>query len=66
MEFQTFVVQIRSEGISVNELESRLRKGPPPVIARIRGDALLLDARTVREQEIKELVRIVAASLPAV
>ncbi len=62
-EFQTFAVQVRPEGISVNELEGRLRKGSPPVIARIRGDALLLDARTVREQEIKDLVRIVAASL---
>jgi L-seryl-tRNA(Ser) seleniumtransferase len=66
MEFQTFAVQIRAAGISVNQLESRLRKGSPPVVSRIRGDALLLDARTVREQEIKELVRIVAASLPAV
>jgi L-seryl-tRNA(Ser) seleniumtransferase len=62
-EFQTFAVQIRPGGISVNELEGRLRKGSPPVIARIRGDALLLDARTVREQEIKDLVRIVAAAL---
>jgi L-seryl-tRNA(Ser) seleniumtransferase len=62
-EFQTFAVQIRPGGISVNELEGRLRKGSPPVIARIRGDALLLDARTVREQEIKDLVRIVATAL---
>ena len=62
-EFQTFAVQIRPGGISVNALEGRLRKGSPPVIARIRGDALLLDARTVREQEIKDLVRIVATAL---
>jgi len=64
-EFQTFAVQIRPGGISVNELEGRLRKGSPPVIARIRGDALLLDARTVREQEIKDLVRVVATALQA-
>jgi L-seryl-tRNA(Ser) seleniumtransferase len=64
-EFQTFAVQIRPGGISVNELEGRLRKGSPPVIARIRGDALLLDARTVREQEIKDLVRIAATALQA-
>jgi L-seryl-tRNA(Ser) seleniumtransferase len=63
MEFQTFAVQIRPKGISVNDLESRLRKGRPPVIARIREDALLLDARTVREKEIKDLVRMVAAAL---
>jgi len=64
-EFETFAVQVRPGGISVNELEGRLRKGSPPVIARIREDALLLDARTVREQEIKDLVRRVAASLKA-
>jgi L-seryl-tRNA(Ser) seleniumtransferase len=64
-EFQTFAVQIRPGGISVNELEGRLRKGSPPVIAKIRGDALLLDARTIRDQEINDLVRTVAAALQA-
>lgn len=63
-EFQTFAVQVRPAGISVNELESRLRRGSPPVIARIREDALLLDARTVMEQEIKDLVRVVSEALP--
>lgn len=62
-EFQTFAVQIRPEGISVNEIESRLRQGAPPVISRISKDALLFDARTVMEQEIKDLVRVLAASL---
>jgi L-seryl-tRNA(Ser) seleniumtransferase len=61
--FQTFAVQIRPAGISVNEMENRLRQGTPPVISRIRGEALLLDARTVGQQEIKDLVRVVAASL---
>jgi hypothetical protein len=32
----------------------RLRKGSPPVIARIRGDALLR-RKNGREQEIKDL-----------
>lgn len=62
-EFQTFAVQVRPRGISVNELESRLRHGSPPVISRISKDALLLDARTVREQEIKDLIRVMAAAL---
>ena len=61
-EFQTFAVQIRSGAVSVNELERRLRQGLPPVIARIREDALLLDARTVMEQEIKDLARVVSAA----
>jgi len=62
-EFETYAVQIRSVPMSVNELESRLRQGSPPVIARIREGALLLDARTVLEQEIKDLVRVVSVSL---
>jgi len=61
-EFQTFAVQIRSGAVSVNELERRLRQGQPPVIARIREDALLLDARTVMEQEIKDLASVVSAA----
>ncbi len=64
-EFQTFAVQIRPAVISVNELEKKLRQASPPVIARIRGNALLIDARTVRVQEIKDLVRVVAAALSA-
>jgi len=62
-EFQTFAVQIRPGLISVNDIEKRLRHASPPVIARIRENALLIDARTVMEHEIKDLVRIVAASL---
>jgi L-seryl-tRNA(Ser) seleniumtransferase len=61
-EFETFAVQIRSGAVSVNELERRLRQGQPPVIARIREDALFLDARTVMEQEIKDLARVVSAA----
>ena len=38
----------------------------PPVIARIRGNALLIDARTVRAQEIKDLVRVIAAALSCI
>ena len=64
-EFQTFAVQIRPEVISVNELEKRLRHASPPVIARIRGNALLIDARTVMVQDIKDLVTVIAAALSA-
>jgi L-seryl-tRNA(Ser) seleniumtransferase len=64
-EFQSFAVHVRPTGISVNELESRLRRGSPAVIAKIREDTLLLDARTVGDREIKDLVRVVSASLSA-
>ncbi|MDA8103824.1 MAG: L-seryl-tRNA(Sec) selenium transferase [Nitrospiraceae bacterium] len=65
VEFPTYAVAIKPSGISVNELEARLRNGSPPVIARIREDSLLLDMRTVREREIDDIVRAVVASLSA-
>ena len=61
--FPTFAVSVKPSNISVNELEKRLRLGSPPVIARIKGDALLMDARTVQEGEIKTLVNSVTAAL---
>jgi len=54
--FPTFAISIRPSNISVNELEKRLRLGGPPVIARIKGDALLIDARTVQDGEVRVLV----------
>ncbi|MBI5740968.1 MAG: L-seryl-tRNA(Sec) selenium transferase [Nitrospirae bacterium] len=61
--FPTFAVSIRPSHISVNELEKRLRLGDPPVIGRIKDNALLLDARTVQDNEVKELARRVRAAL---
>jgi len=63
VDFPTFVVSIKPLNISVNELEKRLRLGNPPVIARIKEDALLIDARTVQEGEIKELVNCIKTAL---
>ncbi len=63
MDFPTYAVSIRPEGISVNELEERLRKGAPPIIARIKDNALLFDARTVMDSEIEALVKGVHAAL---
>ncbi|MBW2109138.1 MAG: L-seryl-tRNA(Sec) selenium transferase [Deltaproteobacteria bacterium] len=43
---------IRIEGLSANRLEALLRKASPPVIARIEEDVVVLDLRTVLEDEI--------------
>ncbi|MDO9288293.1 MAG: L-seryl-tRNA(Sec) selenium transferase, partial [Thermodesulfovibrionales bacterium] len=63
MEFPTYAVSIKPENISVNELEERLRKGTPPIVARIKDNALVLDARTIRNEEIDELVKCVKTAL---
>ncbi len=59
----TFVTTVRTDIMSINELEEKLRKGTPPVIARIREDSLVLDARTIREQDIPVLVQRLKSAL---
>jgi L-seryl-tRNA(Ser) seleniumtransferase len=63
VQFPTHVVSLKPEKISVNELEERLRRGEPAVIARIQENFLILDARTIRDQEITTVARAVAAAL---
>lgn len=58
-DFPTFVVSIKPSTISVNALEKKLREGAPPVIARIRENTLLIDARTVQDKEVKGLVECI-------
>ncbi len=64
-EFHTFAVSIRPEGISVNELESRLRGGSPPVIARIKENSLILDARTIMDSEVSVIIKAAAGCMSA-
>lgn len=61
--FETYAVSIDPKHIAVNQLETRLRTGSRPLIARIKDNALLLDARTIHDQDIRELVRIVSSAL---
>ncbi|HTZ17586.1 MAG TPA: L-seryl-tRNA(Sec) selenium transferase [Dissulfurispiraceae bacterium] len=61
--FQTYAVSVVPAQISVNALEDRLRLGNPPVISRIKDDALILDVRTVKADEIELLVKAVRAAL---
>jgi L-seryl-tRNA(Ser) seleniumtransferase len=63
VDFPTYVVSIKTDDLSVNEIETRLRAGDPPIISRIREDSLILDARTVREIDLAELVKGVKAAL---
>ncbi len=53
----TRLIAIRSSSHSTNQLESELRQTEPPVIARVEDDQLLLDLRTVFQDEEDELVR---------
>ncbi len=50
----------------VEDLEERLRRGTPPVVARIGKGKLVLDMRTVRDGEVAELAAalVSAATIP--
>jgi L-seryl-tRNA(Ser) seleniumtransferase len=59
----TYAVAIKTDVLSANEFEEKLRKGKPPVIARIKEDALILDARTIRDEDLGTLVERIKAAL---
>lgn len=52
----TVCVAVVPQGITVIELERRLRLGDPHIVARISDDRLLLDPRTLAVDEEREVV----------
>jgi L-seryl-tRNA(Ser) seleniumtransferase len=52
LELPSCCLQVRVRGMSANGLESALRGGDPPIIARIEDDACVLDLRTVQPEEV--------------
>jgi L-seryl-tRNA(Ser) seleniumtransferase len=59
----TRVVAIRPLRISAASLEERLRRNRPPVIARVKEEEVLLDFRTVAEEEEKILLEAVGKAI---
>jgi L-seryl-tRNA(Ser) seleniumtransferase len=53
----TRLVAITHARLSAQEIEAALRRNSPPVIGRIERDRLLLDLRTVFEEQEQEIVR---------
>jgi L-seryl-tRNA(Ser) seleniumtransferase len=51
-ELPTVVLSIKPLDFSVNSLEENLRKGDPPIISRISKEELILDMRTIFDEEI--------------
>ena len=64
-ELPTVVVAIRPLEVSVNSFEENLRKGDPPIISRISKDELLLDMRTVFDEEIPLMAAGIEKALSA-
>ncbi len=56
----TSVVAVRHARLSANDLEADLRRNSPPIIARVERDVVVLDPRTVLEDQEDEIVRAFA------
>jgi L-seryl-tRNA(Ser) seleniumtransferase len=52
----TVLVSVASERMSADEIEEKLRRNSPPIVARIAANQLTLDLRTVAPGGEKELV----------
>lgn len=61
--FKTFVVAIKPESVSVSQIETAMRGHNPPVICRIKENTLLLDARTIKDEETSEVINAAVAAL---
>jgi L-seryl-tRNA(Ser) seleniumtransferase len=57
----TSLVALTHARLSASALDARLRRNSPPVVARIVGDRLVLDLRTVAEAEEAELLDAVSS-----
>jgi L-seryl-tRNA(Ser) seleniumtransferase len=59
----TRLVAVEPSALTPDELARRLRRHEPPVFARIRDDAVLLDPRTLQEGEEPILIEAVVKAL---
>ena len=56
-------VALTVPGLSPDELAARLRAGDPPVVGRIEDDRLLLDPRTLTDQDVETVAAAVRAAM---
>jgi L-seryl-tRNA(Ser) seleniumtransferase len=56
-ELPTKVVALRSNRVTVQEVEEKLRKNKPSIITRINNDQIRIDLRTVAEKEEEDIER---------
>jgi len=62
---KTWLLAIHPQHLAPNILAEQLRRGQPPIIARIADDRVVLDARTIFPDELETVARAVRAALDA-
>ncbi len=63
LELPTYCVSLKHEEIEAEELSKILRNSDPPVIGRIKEGRLLLDMRTVSEEEVPLIAGVFRSAL---
>ena len=58
----TALLEVRSGTLSARALEERLRRHDPPVISRIERGRVLLDLRTVLEEQDRTIADALVAA----
>ena len=56
---QTWLLALSMSGRSAESIESALRSAEPPLVARIQDNRVVIDLRTVFEDEEDDLIRVV-------
>ena len=61
----TVLLELTADTLTADSLAGRLRSGAPPVIARIERDRVVLDPRTIADDELEPAGHTLAAALDA-
>jgi L-seryl-tRNA(Ser) seleniumtransferase len=57
----TRLIALTHNSLTASQIEQRLRKAEPPIVARIEQDRVMLDLRTVLAEQDQAVVKALAA-----
>ena len=56
-ELETYVLEIKNEKLSASELSYKLRMNYPPIFSRIQDEKLILDFRTIKNEDLDIILK---------
>lgn len=62
-ELRTSLVALPAQRVGATALADRLRRGRPPLLGRVQGGRVVLDVRTLSDDEIEEAAQVVRTAL---